>query len=117
MSKMGALVSQDLKLDNVKENWSKWTKLDEVNENWTKWKKLDQVNETENWTKWTKLRTLVENIGNFYAKFMQNLRKYAKNAKKYEIKPKVRYIAAIGKKCGMSAIEGKKCGTALAALK
>ena len=57
---------------------------------------------------------MVENIGNFYAKFMQNLRKYAK---KCEIKPKVRYIAAIGKKCGMSAIEGKKCGTALAALK
>ena len=46
-----------------------------------------------------------------------NLQKYAKNAKICEIKPKVRYIAAIGKKCGMSAIEGKKCGTALAALK
>ena len=46
-----------------------------------------------------------------------NLQKYAKNAKICEIKPKVRYIAAIGKKCGMSAIKGKKCDTALAALK
>ena len=42
-----------------------------------------------------------------------NMQKMRKNAKKCEIKPKVRYIAAIGKKCGMSAIEGKKCGTAL----
>ena len=40
-----------------------------------------------------------------------------KYAKKCEIKAKVRYIAADDKKCGMSAIFGKKCGIALAALK
>ena len=40
-----------------------------------------------------------------------------KNAKICEIEEKVQYIVGNGKKCGISAIEGKKCGTALAALK